>query len=389
MFFGLLDLSAGGYVAVTLLLTHLTIISVTVYLHRHQAHRALALHPVLSHFFRFWLWLTTGIVTKEWAAVHRKHHAKCETEADPHSPQILGLRKVLWRGAQVYRQAARDPQVTEKYGHGTPEDWIERHVYTKHSYLGIVLMLLLDLGLLGVPGIGVWAVQMHWIPFFAAGVVNGIGHYWGYRNYEVADASTNIFPWGILIGGEELHNNHHAYGSSAKLSSKWYEFDIGWMYIRVFEALGLARVKKVAPKLLIRADKQGIDRDTVRAVVAHRFHLMTAYGREVMLPVLKEEAVHFSGKKLYRRARSWLTRHEALVDAKARLELKAMLQEYHRLETVYQFRQQLQEIWSRAWSSQEAVLQALQEWCRQAEESGIKALEDFAFTLRGYSLQQA
>jgi stearoyl-CoA desaturase (delta-9 desaturase) len=277
--------------------------------------------------------------------------------------------------------------VTEKYGHGTPEDWIERHVYTKHSYLGIVLMLLLDLGLLGVPGLGVWAVQMHWIPFFAAGVVNGIGHYWGYRNYEVADASTNIFPWGILIGGEELHNNHHAYGSSAKLSSKWYEFDIGWMYIRVFEALGLAQVKKVAPKLLIRADKQGIDRDTVRAVVAHRFHLMTAYGREVMLPVLKEEAVHFSGKKLYRRARSWLTRHEALVDAKARLELKAMLQEYHRLETVYQFRQQLQEIWSRAWSGQEAPLQALQEWCRQAEQSGIKALEEFAFTLRGYSLR--
>jgi stearoyl-CoA desaturase (delta-9 desaturase) len=250
-------------------------------------------------------------------------------------------------------------------------------------------MLLLDIGLLGVPGVGVWAIQMIWIPFFAAGVINGIGHYWGYRNYEVADASTNILPWGILIGGEELHNNHHAYGSSAKLSSKWYEFDIGWMYIRLFQALGLARVRKLAPKLLIRADKQGIDRDTVRAVVAHRFHLMTAYGREVMLPVLKEEAAHFSGKQLYRRAQSWLTRHEALVDAKARLELKAMLQEHHRLETVYRFRQQLQEIWSRAWSSQEAILQALQEWCRQAEQSGIKALEDFALSLRSYSLQQA
>jgi stearoyl-CoA desaturase (delta-9 desaturase) len=387
MFFGLLNLSAWEYVAVTLLLTHLTIVSVTVYLHRHQAHRALELHPRLSHFFRFWLWLTTGMVTKEWVAVHRKHHAKCESEADPHSPQILGLQKVLWQGAQVYRQAARDRQVTQQYGHGTPEDWIEHHLYTKHSYLGIVLMLLLDMGLLGVPGIGVWAVQMHWIPFFAAGVINGIGHYWGYRNYEVADASTNILPWGILIGGEELHNNHHAYGSSAKLSLKWYEFDIGWMYIRLFEALGLARVRKVAPKLLIRADKQGIDRDTVRAVVAHRFHLMTTYGREVMLPVLREEAVHFSGKQLYRRAQSWLTRHEALVDAKARLELKAMLQEHHRLETVYRFRQQLQEIWSRAWSSQEAILQALQEWCRQAEQSGIKVLEDFALSLRGYSLQ--
>jgi stearoyl-CoA desaturase (delta-9 desaturase) len=387
MFFGLLNLSAWEYVAVTLLLTHLTIVSVTVYLHRHQAHRALELHWGLSHFFRFWLWLTTGMVTKEWVAVHRKHHAKCESEADPHSPQILGLQKVLWRGAEVYRRAARDGQVTEQYGHGTPEDWMEHHLYTKHSYSGIMLMLLLDIGLLGVPGIGVWVVQMHWIPFFAAGVINGIGHYWGYRNYEVADASTNILPWGILIGGEELHNNHHAYGSSAKLSSKWYEFDIGWMYIRLFQALGLARVRKLAPKLLIRADKQGIDRDTVRAVVAHRFHLMTAYGREVMLPVLKEEAAHFSGKQLYRRAQSWLTRHEALVDAKARLELKAMLQEHHRLETVYRFRQQLQEIWSRAWSSQEAILQALQEWCRQAEQSGIKALEDFALSLRSYSLQ--
>ncbi|ABA59095.1 Fatty acid desaturase [Nitrosococcus oceani ATCC 19707] len=388
MFSGVLELSFWGYFAVTLVLTHLTIISVTVYLHRHQAHRALELHPAVSHCFRFWLWLTTGIVTKEWAAVHRKHHAKCETAEDPHSPRTVGIHKVLWQGASLYREAARDPQVTEKYGHGTPDDWLERNLYTKHSYAGIVLMLFINLGLFGVAGLVIWAVQMHWIPFFAAGVINGLGHYWGYRNYEVADASTNLLPWGILIGGEELHNNHHAYGSSAKLSSKWYEFDIGWLYIRVLAALKLARVKKVAPKLLIQPGKQWVDVDTLRAVVAHRFRLLTAYGREVMAPVLQEEAAHFSGNALYRRARNWLLRHEALMDAKAQQELSAMLKDNQRLETVYRFRQQLQALWSQAWSSQEALLYALQEWCRQAEESGIKALQDFALSLRGYSLQQ-
>ncbi|KFI21231.1 DesA family fatty acid desaturase, partial [Nitrosococcus oceani] len=387
MFSGVLELSFWGYFAVTLVLTHLTIISVTVYLHRHQAHRALELHPAVSHCFRFWLWLTTGIVTKEWAAVHRKHHAKCETAEDPHSPRTVGIHKVLWQGASLYREAARDPQVTEKYGHGTPDDWLERNLYTKHSYAGIVLMLFINLGLFGVAGLVIWAVQMHWIPFFAAGVINGLGHYWGYRNYEVADASTNLLPWGILIGGEELHNNHHAYGSSAKLSSKWYEFDIGWLYIRVLAALKLARVKKVAPKLLIQPGKQWVDVDTLRAVVAHRFRLLTAYGREVMAPVLQEEAAHFSGNALYRRARNWLLRHEALMDAKAQQELSAMLKDNQRLETVYRFRQQLQALWSQAWSSQEALLYALQEWCRQAEESGIKALQDFALSLRGYSLQ--
>ncbi|ADJ27440.1 DesA family fatty acid desaturase [Nitrosococcus watsonii] len=388
MFSGVLEVSFWGYVVVTLVLTHLTIISVTVYLHRHQAHRALELHPAVSHCFRFWLWLTTGIVTKEWAAVHRKHHAKCETAEDPHSPREVGIHKVLWQGASLYRVAARDPQVTENYGHGTPDDWLERNLYTKHSYAGIVLMLFINLGLWGVAGLVIWAVQMLWIPFFAAGVINGLGHHWGYRNYEVADASTNLLPWGILIGGEELHNNHHAYGSSAKLSSKWYELDIGWLYIQVLAALKLARVKKVAPKLLIQPGKQWVDVDTLRAVVAHRFHLLTAYGREVIAPVLKEEAAYFSGNALYRRARRWLLRHEALVDAKARQELSAMLKDNQRLETVYRFRQQLQALWSQAWSSQEALLDALQEWCRQAEDSGIKALQDFALSLRGYSLQQ-
>ncbi|CAB1277090.1 DesA family fatty acid desaturase [Candidatus Nitrosacidococcus tergens] len=388
MFFGLLNLSFWGYVAVTLILTHITIISVTIYLHRHQAHRALDLHPWLAHFFRFWLWLTTGIITKQWVAVHRKHHAKCESQDDPHSPQVLGINRVLWQGADVYRISAKDQKINDQYGHGTPDDWVENHLYTKHGNSGIVFMLLLDLVLFGVPGILVWLVQMIWIPFFAAGVINGLGHYWGYRSYEVADASTNLLPWGILIGGEELHNNHHAYGSSAKLSSKWYEFDIGWMYIRLFRALGLVQIKKIAPKLLVRFDKRDVDQETVRAVIAHRFHLITTYGKKVIIPVLKEEANYFSGKKLYQQARNWLTRNSALVDSKDQAKLTSMIQQNQKLETVYRFRQQLQEVWTQAWSSQEALLQALQEWCYQAEQSGIKALEDFAFSLKGYALQK-
>ena len=247
MFSGIYDLPWWGYVVVTLILTHITIAGVTIFLHRHQAHRALELHPVVSHFFRFWLWLTTGMVTKEWAAVHRKHHAKCETADDPHSPQMQGIDKVLWEGAELYREETRKQETLDKYGHGTPNDWIERNLYSKYTRLGITLMLFINFALFGFLGITVWGIQMLWIPLFAAGVINGIGHYWGYRTFQTEDASRNIVPWGILIGGEELHNNHHAYGSSARLSNRWFEFDIGWLYIRIMEILGLAEVKRLAP----------------------------------------------------------------------------------------------------------------------------------------------
>ncbi len=245
---GIWDLPWWGYIAYTLLLTHITIVAVTVYLHRHQAHRAVDLHPIISHFFRFWLWLTTAMVTRQWVAVHRKHHARVETAEDPHSPVVFGIRKVLLEGAELYRAEARDPAIAEKYGHGTPDDWLERNIYSTRFEYGTPLMLVIDLILFGLLGLSVWAIQMAWIPFFAAGVVNGLGHYWGYRNYELPDASTNFMPWGILIGGEELHNNHHAFPSSAKFSSKWWEFDLGWLHIRALCALGLARVKKIAPK---------------------------------------------------------------------------------------------------------------------------------------------
>ncbi|MEO7558549.1 MAG: fatty acid desaturase [Gammaproteobacteria bacterium] len=387
---GLLNLSFWGYVVATLLLTHITIAGVTIYLHRHQAHRALTLHPVVSHFFRFWLWLTTGMETKAWTAIHRKHHAKCETAEDPHSPQILGIKTVFWQGSELYRKEARNQETKDKYGHGTPDDWLERHVYERHSAKGVVLMFVLDVMLFGLAGIAIWGMQMLWIPVMAAGVINGIGHWWGYRNYECPDAATNIVPWGILIGGEELHNNHHTFASSAKLSSKAWEFDIGWMYIRLLEMAGLARVKKVAPKPIV-VSKASADMDTLSALITHRFRVMASYGKEVVGRVYKEELlkVDKTYHGLFKRARALLIREESLMDAEARRKLETVLSHSHTLNTVYQYKQRLQEIWKRSTETQENLLHALQEWCRQAEATGIKALQDFAEKLRGYSMQPA
>src|SRR6188768_3494751 len=278
---GLLSLPWWGYAVVALALTHVTIAAVTIFLHRCQAHRGLDLHPIVSHFFRLWLWLTTGMVTKEWVAIHRKHHAKVETDEDPHSPQTRGIENVLLRGAELYREEARNAETLAKYGHGTPDDWMERNVYTPFSVQGVGVMLLIDLILFGPIGATIWAVQMLWIPVTAAGIINGIGHYWGYRNFACADASTNIVPWGIIIGGEELHNNHHAYGSSAKLSSRWYEFDIGWLYIRTLAALRLATVRKVAPQIRFDRDKAVADLATLQAVITHRYHVATSYARSL------------------------------------------------------------------------------------------------------------
>jgi stearoyl-CoA desaturase (delta-9 desaturase) len=386
---GLLDATPAALALWTLAFTHLTIVSVTVFLHRAQAHRALELHPALAHLFRFWLWLTTGMVTRQWVAIHRKHHGKCETVEDPHSPQILGIRKVLFEGAELYRAESRNAETVEKYGHGTPDDGLERRVYTPWSKYGIFLMLATDLVLFGVAGLTVWAVQMLWIPVFAAGVINGIGHYWGYRNYECADAATNIVPWGILIGGEELHNNHHAFPGSARLSSKRWEFDIGWMYIRLFGALGLARVRKVAPETRVVPGKTRVDMDTLRAVVTGRMYVLAAYAREVILPVLREEArrTDASARRLLRRARGVLVRETTLLDASGQRQLDGVLGASEILATVYQFRLRLQAVWSRTAASHEHLLEALQRWCQEAEATGIEALQEFAASLRGYTLK--
>ncbi len=389
---GIARLSTGALLLTGLALTHVTITSVTIYLHRHQAHRALDLHPVVAHFFRFWLWMTTGMVTREWVAIHRKHHAKCETPEDPHSPQVLGIGKVLWQGSELYRREAGNRATVADYGHMTPEDWLERQVYARFPWLGITLMLLIDIVLFGMAGLTLWAVQMVWIPFWAAGVINGIGHYWGYRNYETADASRNISPWGLLIGGEELHSNHHAFPSSARFSSKRWEFDLGWAYIRLLSLLGLAQVKRVAPqRAVVLANKESVDLETVRAVVRNRMYVMASYARDVIGPVLRQQRRHCdaSCKRALRRSRSLLIRDASLINGRARVRLDQILARFGELKVVYQYRQQLQSLWLARGTSQEMLRKALQEWCQQAEATGIAALQEFSRRLRGYSLQPA
>ncbi|MBI2786594.1 MAG: fatty acid desaturase [Legionella longbeachae] len=388
MVFGYLNLSFWGYVIATLILTQITIASVTLYLHRHQTHRALTLHPIVSHFFRLWLWLTTGMVTADWVAIHRKHHASADVEGDPHSPVVFGIKKVFWQGAELYRSARRNRDMVAKYSHGTPNDWLERKVYAAHSAKGILLMLFVDLFLFGAPGITIWAIQMMWIPIFAAGVINGIGHHWGYRNFECPDAARNIIPWAFWIGGEELHNNHHTFASSAKFSVKWWEFDIGWMYICILSFLGLAKVKKLPPKLAMDAGKLSIDLDTVKAVVSNRFQVMSNYYKSVIRPIIKQEKISIvenkEEKKLLLRAGSLLRRENCLLTAKAKARLSRLLEAREQLRVVYTYKQSLQNIWLKTASNQKDLIDALQQWCRQAEESGLEVLRQFAQQLKGY-----
>ncbi|MBM3393584.1 MAG: acyl-CoA desaturase [Betaproteobacteria bacterium] len=384
---GLISLPWWGYVLVTLGLTHITIAAVTIYLHRHQAHRGLDLHPVVSHFFRFWLWMTTGMVTREWVAIHRKHHAKCETGDDPHSPQVYGIRKVLLEGAELYRVAAKDSDMLAKYGHGTPEDWIERNLYSKHSALGITLMAVIDVALFGAFGLTIWAVQMLWIPITAAGIINGIGHFSGYRNFQTEDASTNVLPWGILIGGEELHNNHHAYGSSARLSNKWYEFDIGWFYIRTMGLVGLAHVKKVAPAIKMRLPVPRCDLQTLHAVVANRYDVAARFANSLKhacaseLQRLKARGVLIE-KNVFR---SWLHRDPEALSSNERAKLDEALTTSSDLKTIYTMRQDLANVWKRSTAPKEQLLHYLEEWCTRAERSGIAQLKEFSSQLRRYA----
>jgi len=387
---GLFDLPWWGYVVYVLVMTHVTIAAVTIYLHRHQAHRGLDLHPVVSHFFRFWLWLTTGMVTREWVAVHRKHHARCETPEDPHSPQVLGIRTLMLQGTELYRRESLNRETLEKFSRGTPDDWIEHRLYSRHSVAGPYTMLVIDVLLFGPIGITLFAIQMLWIPVLAAGVINGIGHYWGYRNFAAEDASRNIVPWGILIGGEELHNNHHAYPSSAKLSSRWYEFDIGWLYIRTMEVLGLARVKKVAAQVRLDEAKTVADADTLDAVIAHRYDVLRRYGqllRETYgreLPRLGALRASMPNVDL-RALRKWLDRSAADVPESVRPALSTVLAHSQPLQTAYRMREELAALWQRSTLSRDQLLQQLQDWCRRAEQSGIAPLQEFALRLRRYA----
>jgi stearoyl-CoA desaturase (delta-9 desaturase) len=386
---GVVGLTGWQVVLYTLIVTHITIASVTIYLHRHQAHRALELHAIPSHFFRFWLWLTTGQVTKEWAAIHRKHHAKCDTEEDPHSPQTRGIGKVLLEGAELYRAESKNKETMEKYGHGTPDDWIERNLYTRYSWFGVSALLVINFILFGVIGITIWAIQMVWIPITAAGIINGLGHWWGYRNYDCNDAATNVFPFGILIGGEELHNNHHTFATSAKLSSKWYEIDVGWAYIRALEMVGLAKVKKVAPKPKMAKDKMVPDFDTLQSVIANRYDVMAKYTKSVKR-AFRDEVAHLKHKAeleghCLKSARKLLQREPAKLESSQQQQLVELFQHSKALETMHHMRVELGAIWERSHSTRDQLLQQLQDWCARAEASGIKSLQEFSLRLRRYA----
>lgn len=388
-YYGFLDLSAWQLVGVTLLMTHVTIISVTIYLHRYSAHRALELNAGLKHFFRFWLWLTTAQNTREWTAVHRKHHAKCETADDPHSPLYKGLGTVLRKGAELYREEARNPETLRIYGKNCPDDWIERNLYSRYKLGGIALMAVIDLLLFGTIGITIWAVQMMWIPFWAAGVVNGLGHALGYRNFECRDAATNLVPWGIVIGGEELHNNHHTYPNSAKLSVKRWEFDMGWMWIRLLCLLHLAKVQRVAPIAHRVEGKAHLDMDTAMAILNNRFQIMAQYRKLVIAPLVKQELarVDTSVRHHFRRAKRLLSRETSLLQDRHHVRIESMLAHSQSLKTIYEKRLALQQIWARTSANGHDMLAAMKDWIHEAEASGIQALRDFADQLKTYSLR--
>lgn len=380
------------YVVITLVFTQITVLSITIYLHRHQAHRAIELHPLIGHFCRLWLWLTTGMSTKAWVGIHRKHHAKVETADDPHSPVIYGIGKVLREGAELYRQAPKiDPELMDRYGNGTPNDWIERHVYIPHGVLGLGITLLTNLFLFGVPGLIIWALQMMWTPLFAAGGINGIGHYWGYRNFETRDNSRNITPIAFFLGGEELHNNHHTYANAAKFSVHWWEFDMGWLFIRLFQLFGLAKPNYVAPKPLYVREKNTIDADTIRALMRNRFQVLAAYTKKVIIPVLQEEKrkAGENSKALLSRARNLLVRHGFITDPHAKESLESTLAQFASLNTAYQLREQLQNLWQQTTASQKELIDHLHNWCQQAEATGIQALKDFSKHIKTYVAQPA
>ncbi|HEX5489515.1 MAG TPA: fatty acid desaturase [Rhodanobacteraceae bacterium] len=388
-------LANAGWLTMLLYLlvtTQLTIFAVTLFLHRSQAHRGVDFHPVVSHFLRFWNWLGTGMVTREWVAVHRKHHAHCETEQDPHSPQIAGIGKVFFEGAELYRDAAANEADLQKYGRGTPDDWIERHLYTPHPYLGITLLAVIDIALFGVIGGAIWALQMAWIPFWAAGVVNGLGHWWGYRNFETADKATNLTPWGVWVGGEELHNNHHAFPSSAKFALRKFEVDIGWLVIRGLEKLRMAKVLRVAPALDVRPNVSLPDMDTLKALLTHRFEAMTDYYKTVIKPTVREqstaEGTRRFGAMPRRRLRRALANGGRWLDKNGKARLAAVVENRPRLKQIAEYRARLAALMEQR-GKPESTLAALQQWCREAEASGNRKLIEFAHRLKRYSVARA
>jgi stearoyl-CoA desaturase (delta-9 desaturase) len=388
-YYGLADLRIWGYLIVAVLWLHVTLIAITLYFHRDQTHRAVDLHPVLRHFFRFWLWINTGASTREWVAVHRKHHALCEREGDPHSPRLFGLKTVLTQGAELYRVAANDPETLEKYAKGTPNDWLENNLYHHpvRSYYGIAALVITDLLLFGVPGIIMIALQLSNMPFLAAGIINGLCHAKGYRNFETDDASTNLWPIGILVAGEELHNNHHAFPTSARFSMRPHEFDVGWMYLKVLAALGLAKIRRVAnPPQLEAATARTPELDELRAIIVNRMHVLRHYTQNVTLPVLRREleSLGENANSMLRRIRRQLSWQPEMLDDESRHTLAKLAEQHPRFHTVLQFRNELKHLWGGAHTSNERLLADFREWCVRAEQSGIQGLQEFVTYLKSF-----
>ena len=385
-YYGILGLGFWGYVIAGAIGVHITLIAITLYHHREQAHRSIDLHPALRHFFRFWLWMNTGVITKQWVAVHRKHHAMCERDGDPHSPQLVGLKTVLLRGAELYRQEARNPETVEKYGRGTPDDWVERHVYSRWPNVGIGLLFFVVVFLFGLPGIALYGFQLITMPLLAAGIINGLSHARGYRNFETEDASTNLWPLAVFVAGEELHNNHHAFPSSARFSQHPWEIDLGWLHLRLFAALGLARIRRVAPKPELVDEASSPDIEALRSILINRMHVLRHYRKSVTFPVLRGELRQYKGKARapIRRAKRWLTRHPSLLDNQTKERLAELMEKYPSLKTVMEYRNELKALWENTDLSNEGLLAELMAWCSRAEASGIKALEDFSAYLKSF-----
>ena len=385
-YYGILGLGFWGYVIAGAIGVHITLIAITLYHHREQAHRSIDLHPALRHFFRFWLWINTGVITKQWVAVHRKHHAMCERDGDPHSPQLVGLKTVLLQGAELYRKEARNPETVEKYGRGTPDDWVERHVYSRWPNVGIALLFFVVVFLFGLPGIALYGFQLITMPLLAAGIINGLSHARGYRNFETDDASTNLWPLAVFVAGEELHNNHHAFPSSARFSQHPWEVDLGWLHLRLFAALGLARIRRVAPKPELVEEASSPDIEALRSILINRMHVLRHYRKSVTFPVLRGEIRRYKGKARapFRRAKRWLTRHPSLLDSQSRERLAELMEKYPSLKTVMEYRNELKALWENTDLSNEGLLAELMGWCSRAEASGIEALEDFSAYLKSF-----
>lgn len=384
--FGLLDLPWWGYVVWAFVWIQITMMAITLYFHRSQAHRSVDLHPVLQHFFRFWLWITTGAPTKEWVAVHRKHHALCERDGDPHSPVVYGLKRVVLEGAELYKREAAKPETLEKYGKGTPDDWVERNIYSRLDYTGIGLLVLFNIVMFGAIGIILVAVELAAMPVLAAGIVNGVCHARGYRNFETNDASTNLWPIAVLIGGEELHNNHHAFPTSARFSLRKGEFDIGWLYLRIFSLLGLAHVRRVASEPDLAEPTGAPDLETLRAILVNRMHVLRAYMHTVTLPVLRREceSMGSNARAVLPKVRRWLTRQPQLLDESDRHKLRELKAQLPAFGLVLEYRNELKLLWEGAHTSNERLLDDFLQWCRRAEESGNQYLQDFVAYLRSY-----